>query len=79
VYESYSPSAAQQHWAEQNVLVDRDADALAARVVESVQAVDGDAVNLRVHLPEVGPDEIREQIAALGATVVPEVRRAISR
>jgi len=79
VYESYSPSAAQQHWAEQNVLVDRDADALAARVVESVQAVDGDAVNLRVHLPDVGPDEIRDQIAALGATVVPAVRRAISR
>ena len=79
VYESYSPAAAQQHWAEQNVLVDDDAGALAARVVESVRAVDGDAVNLRVHLPDVGPDEIRDQIAALGATVVPEVRGAISR
>jgi len=32
-----------------------------------------------VHLPDVGPDEIRDQIAALGATVVPAVRRAISR
>jgi alkanesulfonate monooxygenase SsuD/methylene tetrahydromethanopterin reductase-like flavin-dependent oxidoreductase (luciferase family) len=79
VYESYSPATAQQHWAEQNVLVDDDADALAARVVDSVSAVDGDAVNLRVHLPDVSPDDIRDQIAALGATVVPAVRGAISR
>jgi hypothetical protein len=78
VYESYSPAAAQQHWAEQNVMVDDDADALAARVAESVRAVDGDAVNLRVHLPEVQADEIRDQITALGA-VVAGVRRAISR
>src|SRR6476646_2985682 len=58
VYESYSPATAQQHWAEQNVLVDGDGDALAARVAESVRAVGGDAVNLRVHLPDVAPDEI---------------------
>jgi alkanesulfonate monooxygenase SsuD/methylene tetrahydromethanopterin reductase-like flavin-dependent oxidoreductase (luciferase family) len=79
VYESYSPATAQQHWADQNVIVDDDGVALASRVVESVRAVDGDAVNLRVHLPDVGPEEIRDQIAALGAAVVPEVRRAISR
>jgi len=79
VYESYSPATAQQHWAEQNVLVDDDAGALAARVAESVRAVDGDAVNLRVHLPDVSPDEIRDQIAALGDAVVPQVRRTISR
>ena len=79
VYESYTPATAQQHWAEQNVLVDADADGLAARVVESVRAVGGDAVNLRVHLPEVAPGEIRDQIAALGATVVPALRRALSR
>jgi hypothetical protein len=79
VYESYTPATAQQHWAVQNVLVDADADGLAARVVESVRAVGGDAVNLRVHLPEVAPGEIRDQIAALGATVVPALRREISR
>jgi alkanesulfonate monooxygenase SsuD/methylene tetrahydromethanopterin reductase-like flavin-dependent oxidoreductase (luciferase family) len=79
VYESYSPATAQQHWADQNVLVDEDADTLVARIVESVRAVDGDAVNLRVHLPDVAPDQIRDQIAALGAAVVPAVRDAISR
>jgi alkanesulfonate monooxygenase SsuD/methylene tetrahydromethanopterin reductase-like flavin-dependent oxidoreductase (luciferase family) len=79
VYESYSPATAQQHWAEQNVLVDEDRDTLVGRIVESVRAVDGDAVNLRVHLPDVAPDLIHDQIAALGAAVVPEVRRAISR
>ena len=76
VYESYSPATAQQHWAEQNVLVDDDPDALAARVAESVRTVDGDAVNLRVHLPDVPPEEIREQIASLGRRVVESVRRA---
>jgi alkanesulfonate monooxygenase SsuD/methylene tetrahydromethanopterin reductase-like flavin-dependent oxidoreductase (luciferase family) len=79
VYESYSPATAQQHWADQNVLVDDDAGALAARVVETVRAVDGDAVNLRVHLPDVPPEEIRDQIAALGDALVSQVRRAISR
>jgi hypothetical protein len=79
VYESYSPATAQQHWADQNVLVDDDAGALAARVVETVRAVDGDAVNLRVHLPDVPPEEIRDPIAALGDALVSQVRRAISR
>jgi hypothetical protein len=44
-----------------------------------VRAIDGDAVNLRVHLPDVPPAEIRDQIAALGDAVVAQVRRAISR
>jgi alkanesulfonate monooxygenase SsuD/methylene tetrahydromethanopterin reductase-like flavin-dependent oxidoreductase (luciferase family) len=79
VYESYSPATAQQHWAEQNVLVDDDPDALVARVVDSVRAVDGDAVNLRVHLPDVSPAQIRDQITQLGVAVVPAVRGAISR
>jgi len=79
VYESYSPAASQQHWADQNVLVEDDAHALAAQVAGSVRAVGGDAVNLRVHLPDVAPDEIREQITTLGAAVIPELRRALSR
>jgi alkanesulfonate monooxygenase SsuD/methylene tetrahydromethanopterin reductase-like flavin-dependent oxidoreductase (luciferase family) len=77
VYESYSPTTAQQHWAEQNVLVDGDADALAARVAASVRAVGGDAVNLRVHLPDLAPGEIRDQIAALGVAVIPALRRTL--
>jgi alkanesulfonate monooxygenase SsuD/methylene tetrahydromethanopterin reductase-like flavin-dependent oxidoreductase (luciferase family) len=79
VYESYSPAAAQAHWADQNVLVDRDPSALAERIAESARAVGADACNLRVHLPDVEAAAIREQISALGADVVPSLRRAISR
>ena len=52
---------------------------LTGDVAELLSNAKGDAVNLRVHLPDVSPEQIREQIAALGATVVPAVRAAISR
>lgn len=72
-YERYSPHAAQQHWAPTNTIVDTDAVALAARVVESVRAAGCDAVNLRVHMDGVTPAEVRDQIARLGTDVRPRV------
>ena len=33
--------------------------------------------NLRVHLPDVAPEEIRMQISTLGVAVIPELRRAL--
>ena len=33
-----------------------------------------DALNLRIHLPGMPPDEIRDQIVRLGAEVVPLLR-----
>ena len=47
---------------------------LAAAVAESVEAAGGDAVNLRVHLPEVTPDQVEDQIRALGTEVLPRLR-----
>lgn len=76
LYESYSPDAAQQHWAGTNTVVDTDPASLAERVAASVRAAGADAVNLRVHMTGVGDREVRDQIGAL-ADVVPllDVRR----
>ncbi|GMU78948.1 MAG: hypothetical protein AMXMBFR46_17410 [Acidimicrobiia bacterium] len=76
LYESYSPDDAQQHWAESNVIVDDDAAALAARVTGSLRAVGADACNLRVHMPDIAPGAVREQITRLGAEVLPLLGRA---
>ena len=73
LYESYSPDAARQHWADANTIVADDPGALAAQVSESVLAAGCDAVNLRVHMNGVEPAAIRDQIARLGAEVVPHL------
>lgn len=69
LYESYSPDAAQRHWAPANTIVDTDPAALAERVAESVQTVGADAVNLRVHMDGVPAAAVRDQITALAAAV----------
>lgn len=73
LYESYSPGAAQQHWADANTIVDDDPVALAERISASLAAAGTDAVNLRVHMFGVAPAAIREQIERIGAEVVPHL------
>lgn len=70
-YESYSPDAAQQHWAAANTIVDADPGALAARVADSLRTIGADALNLRVHVPGVPATTIRDQIERLGTHVLP--------
>jgi hypothetical protein len=36
-----------------------------------------DALNIRLHVPGVAPDAVREQIEQLGDEVVPQVRDAL--
>jgi alkanesulfonate monooxygenase SsuD/methylene tetrahydromethanopterin reductase-like flavin-dependent oxidoreductase (luciferase family) len=74
VYESDSPSAAQAHWAQTNTLAAEDGATLAAALRASVDEVNADALNLRVHMPGIEPRAIREQIALLGAEVLPRLR-----
>ncbi|MFA5886127.1 MAG: LLM class flavin-dependent oxidoreductase, partial [Acidimicrobiia bacterium] len=62
LYESYSPDAAQQHWADANTIVDDDPVALAERVSASLVAAGADAVNLRVHMNGVPPPPVRDPI-----------------
>jgi hypothetical protein len=72
VYRSYSPADAQARWKGDQVLGDADAIADAARRAGC------DAVNLRIHVPGVSPSAPRDQIAALGETVVTALRSSLA-
>ena len=74
LYRSYASTRAQQHWQDRPIMQHDDPADLAAAVADSVHAAGGDAVNLRVHLPEVTPDQVEDQIRALGTEVVPRLR-----
>jgi hypothetical protein len=51
-----------------------DPDQVAGRLHEVLTVSGADALNLRVHLPGMAPDEVREQILRLGQDVVPRLR-----
>ncbi len=73
VYRGYAPANAPAHWGADEMIVGAAADV--ARGLREVQTAAGaDALNLRVHVPGVTPVAAREQIARLGAEVVPRLR-----
>ena len=43
---------------------------MVARLAAVVNEVGADAVNLRIQLPGMAPEQVREQIERIGATVV---------
>jgi alkanesulfonate monooxygenase SsuD/methylene tetrahydromethanopterin reductase-like flavin-dependent oxidoreductase (luciferase family) len=80
VYRSYSADAAQEHWQQGDVAgasSDTDAAEVVAELVAAVRATGADSLNLRVHVPGVGPEQAREQIARLGDEVLPALRAAL--
>jgi alkanesulfonate monooxygenase SsuD/methylene tetrahydromethanopterin reductase-like flavin-dependent oxidoreductase (luciferase family) len=62
----------------EGLLHDDDPASLAARLVAKLEATRADACNLRIHVAGLDPAQAREQIARVGAEVVPLVRRAWS-
>jgi hypothetical protein len=54
------------------VLSSADPAELAEMLVETVIAAGCDGLNIRLHVPGIAPEEIRDQLAALGE-VVPRV------
>ncbi|OWY60086.1 hypothetical protein B7486_71090, partial [cyanobacterium TDX16] len=77
VYRSYSAGAAQEHWQDGDVAgasASTDASHVVAELAAAVRATGADALNLRVHVPGVGPEQAREQIARLGDEVIPALR-----
>ncbi len=75
VYESYATGAS-AFGADQTVASD-DPGELAERLVGAMVEVGADALNLRVQLPGMAPDQVREQIEQLGSTVVALVKDAL--
>ena len=72
VYRSYSPAEAQARWKGDQVLAD------AGAIAEAAERAGCDAVNLRIHVPGVSPAAARDQIAALGETVVTALRSSLA-
>jgi alkanesulfonate monooxygenase SsuD/methylene tetrahydromethanopterin reductase-like flavin-dependent oxidoreductase (luciferase family) len=74
VYESY---AAGSFGADQTIASD-EPDEMAELLVATMREVGADALNLRVQLPGMSPDRVRQQIERIGTTVVPFVREALA-
>ncbi|HEX4428284.1 MAG TPA: LLM class flavin-dependent oxidoreductase [Frankiaceae bacterium] len=72
LYRTYAAPSAQSHWADDAVLSSADPAELAEMLVETVVAAGCDGLNIRLHVPGIAPEEIRDQLAALGE-VVPRV------
>jgi alkanesulfonate monooxygenase SsuD/methylene tetrahydromethanopterin reductase-like flavin-dependent oxidoreductase (luciferase family) len=76
VYESYATGAG-AFGADQTV-ASGDPGEVAARLAAAMVEVGADALNLRVQLPGMEPDQVREQIEQLGSAVVPLVKQALA-
>ena len=72
VYESYAGDGS-SFGEDQTIAADEPAE-LAERLAATMKEVGVDAVNLRVHLPGVAPEEVREQITHIGSAVVPRLK-----
>jgi alkanesulfonate monooxygenase SsuD/methylene tetrahydromethanopterin reductase-like flavin-dependent oxidoreductase (luciferase family) len=74
VYRSYAGAAAAEHWGGDELQADTDPDAVAAGLLEALRESGCDALNIRVHVPGVSAEVVREQIVRVGDEVVPAVR-----
>jgi alkanesulfonate monooxygenase SsuD/methylene tetrahydromethanopterin reductase-like flavin-dependent oxidoreductase (luciferase family) len=72
VYESYAASASS--FGEDQTIASDHPDEIAERLEATVKQVGADALNLRVHLPGMSLNEVRQQIAEIGCTVVASLR-----
>jgi alkanesulfonate monooxygenase SsuD/methylene tetrahydromethanopterin reductase-like flavin-dependent oxidoreductase (luciferase family) len=73
-YRSYSTSAAQSRWGTDEVIGDTDPQAIAERAADAARRAGADAINIRVHVPGLTPEVVRDQIGRLGDAVVPDLR-----
>jgi alkanesulfonate monooxygenase SsuD/methylene tetrahydromethanopterin reductase-like flavin-dependent oxidoreductase (luciferase family) len=76
VYESYATDTS-AFGADQTV-ASNDPGEVAMRLVAAMVEVGADALNIRVQLPGMAPDQVREQIEQLGSAVVPLVKQALA-
>jgi alkanesulfonate monooxygenase SsuD/methylene tetrahydromethanopterin reductase-like flavin-dependent oxidoreductase (luciferase family) len=73
VYESYATGA--RTFGEDQTIGTDDPDEMVARLAAVMGEVGADALNLRVQLPGMPPEHVREQIERIGATVVAPLKR----
>jgi alkanesulfonate monooxygenase SsuD/methylene tetrahydromethanopterin reductase-like flavin-dependent oxidoreductase (luciferase family) len=68
VYDSYS--GATTTFGDDQTITSRQPAEIVGRLLEMVETTRTDALNLRVHLPGIAPEAVREQIEILGSSVV---------
>jgi len=74
VYRGYAVERAQRHWGKDELVGTTDAVAVAEGLADALVRSGAEALNLRVHVPGVTPDQVREQVARLGAEVLGPLR-----
>jgi alkanesulfonate monooxygenase SsuD/methylene tetrahydromethanopterin reductase-like flavin-dependent oxidoreductase (luciferase family) len=73
VYESYAADA--RSFGADRTIASVDPDEVVERLAATMREVGADAVNLRVQLPGMSPEQVREQIQRFGSKVVPALKR----
>ncbi|MDQ1361253.1 MAG: hypothetical protein QOJ44_1630 [Acidimicrobiaceae bacterium] len=73
VYQSYSSGS----FAADQTLTGTDPASMAEALHRTMADVGADAINLRIHLPGINPDNARRQIVALAEDVVPLLRQLL--
>jgi hypothetical protein len=68
VYESYAGRGSS--FGEDQTIASEGPAELAERIAATITEVGADALNLRVQLPGMAPEEVREQVTRIGTTVV---------
>ncbi len=74
IYESYA--AGPGSFGDDQTVASEEPDEMAERLAATVKEVDADALNLRVQLPGMSPEQVREQIALIGSTVVESLKNS---
>jgi alkanesulfonate monooxygenase SsuD/methylene tetrahydromethanopterin reductase-like flavin-dependent oxidoreductase (luciferase family) len=77
VYESYAERATA--FGEDQTIASDDPQEVAERLAATMREVGADALNLRVQLPGMAPEDVREQVARIGSTVVGPLKEHLAR
>jgi len=72
VYDSYAGSTAA--FGEDQTVTSVDPAELAGQLDQVVRERGADSLNLRIHLPGMSPQAVRDQIVRLGSDVLPRLR-----
>jgi alkanesulfonate monooxygenase SsuD/methylene tetrahydromethanopterin reductase-like flavin-dependent oxidoreductase (luciferase family) len=78
VYRSYSSASAMARWGTDEVVSTTDAAVVAEELLAALRATGADALNIRVTVPGVAPEQVRDQITGLGDHVLPLVRAGLA-
>lgn len=79
VYKSYSSASAMKSWGSDELVAVTDAAEESEKLLDALRETGADALNIRVTVPGVGPEQVREQITALGDEVLPRLHKGTGR